>query len=434
MKKKFITRAENPPDEGGTEPSLSDLPTIFGCDPLFDVCVDGALMSLSFEGTSPFLDWLGWEGTKICVIKRAFISFVRSDAGEGRTGSAGWLANPCDDPNSVEFDTCDFTLTDFARLRRAGPNRDITKFDIQYCAQQPRYRLDGTPINDQLEYDMRLATEVILQDLKTMVINGNSGTEGQFDGLEQLVKTGYTNSDGNSCSLMDSIIIDWNGSALDESESATWNGVAIENDLNFLNVLQAVYRRIRHRIRMSPSLAAQNMTPGDMILVLPEDFASCILDLFTCWMVCDNDVNLLSSLDARRFRDSLNGGMFGMGEITMDGFRIPLMPYDWGLINGGNDFDAYLLTGSVGNMKLIQGQYNDMGTIAAKRSDRYSTDGGRLLTWLVDDETCEEQHVEMQPRMLMWAPWAQVRFEDLVCNLPGGPMSSDPWNTYFPYP
>lgn len=416
--------------------TISDLPTIFGCDPLFDVCVDGALMSLSFEGTSPFLDWLGWEGTKLCVIKRAFIAFVRADKNLQGTGSAGWLADPCADPNSVEFDTCDFTLTDFARLRRSGPNRDVTKFDIRYCEAQPRYRLDGTPINDQTEYDMRLATEVILQDLKSMVVVGDSSTPGQFDGLEQLIKTGYTNSDGNPCCLMDSIIIDWQGEPLNDADQVDWNGVDLPDGQNFIDVLLAVYRRIRHRIRMAPSLAAQRMTAGDMILVMPEDFTTCILDLFTCWSVCPNDYTLLNTYEARNFRNSLNGGMFGAGQITLEGFTIPLMPYDWGLINGLSLFDAYLLTGSVGNMKLIQGQYNSMTSVAGQPSSnkKSATDGGRLLTWLVDDETCEEQHVEMQPRMLMWAPWAQARFQDVHCDIPGGPLSGDPWAEYFPYP
>ena len=324
-------------------------------------------------------------------------------------------------------------MTDFARLRRESPTRDITKIGLRYCDIQPRYRLDGSQITNQREYDMRLATEVLIQDLKQMVVTGNSTTPGQFNGLQQLIKTGYTDSDGSLCPMMDSIIIDMNDNGMSGGEGVTWNGAAVASTYGYIDLLQAAFRRIRHRIRMAPALAAQRLAAGDIVLVIPEDFAGCVLDSFTCWSVCDSNISL-DSLEARRFRDSLNGGLYGAGQITLDGFTIPIMPYDWGLIKSGQTFDSYLLTGSVGNMKTIQGQFNDLAVAQAARSDKFAaTDGGRLLNWAEDRHTCEVQVVEMQPRLLMWAPWAQARITDTVCSVPGGVISADPWNSYFPY-
>lgn len=407
--------------------------SLFGCEPLFDVCTDDALMSLSFEGTAPFLDWIGWEKTDVCMIKKAFINFVRAES-NGGSKSAGWLADPCADPNGSEQDYCDFTLTDFARLRRESPTRDITKSGLRYCEIQPRYRLDGSPITNQREYDFRLATEVLLQDLKPMIVDGNKTTAGQFSGLETLVKTGYTDSDGSRCEAMDSIVINFNHNDMDGGNGITWNGAAVPNTYSYIQLLQAVYRRIRHRIRMAPALAAQRMQVGDMVLVLPEDFAACVLDAFNCWNVCAGDTSLMTTPEARAARNALNSGAYGAGHIELDGFEIPLMPYDWGLISSGQTFDSYLLTGAVGNVKLIQGQFNDMQAAATQRADKFAAmDGGRLLSWAEDRHTCEVQVVEMQPRLLMWAPWAQARIMDTVCSTPGGVISSDPWNTYFPY-
>jgi len=418
-----------------TQPSVDTVPApIFGCQPLFDICTEDALMSLSFEGTAPFLDWIGWEPTDVCVIKKAFLNFVRAEKTGGGAKSNGWLADPCADPNSFEVDYCDFTLTDFARLRRESPTRDITKNNLRYCDIQPRYRLDGSQITDQREYDFRLATEVLLQDLKPMIVEGNKGTAGQFSGLELLVKTGYTDSDGTSCPAMDSIVIDMNGNNMDGGAGMTWNGAAVASTYGYIDLLLAAFRRIKHRIRMAPALAAQNMRVGDMILLIPEDFAGCVLDSFTCWSVCDGDEVGMDSLEARRFRDQLNGGAFNAGKITLDGFEIPIMPYDWGLINSGQTFDSYLLTGAVGNVKVIQGQFNNLTSASDARPDKFvSTDGGRFLNWAEDRHTCEVQVIEMQPRLLVWAPWAQARIEDTVCAVPGGVLSSDPWNTYFPY-
>ena len=413
--------------EGGryiTIPEISELPTVFGCNPLFNICTDADLMSLSFQGANPLMDWIGWVRTQTCVVKRGFIQYVRAEAING-SKSAGYLADPCADANSYEFATCDFTLTDFARLRRASPERDITKAGLNYCVTQPRFRLDGSPITDQTEWDMRWATEVLMQDLRTMVFNGNAATPGQFNGLEQLVKTGYTNANGDPCPLMDSIVIDWNDNPMTGGAGITWNGRSVASTVSFIDVFLAVYRRLRSRIRMAPSLSSQNLTPGSIVFVLPSDFIPCILDAYTCWSVCDTNITV-NSLDARNFRSGLNGGTYGAGRVFLDGFEIPLLPNDYGLINGGNNFDAYLLTGNVGSVKLINGEYNDMAPVASNHGDRFATDSGLILTWDEFVKTCVKQYVEMQPRLNMWAPWAQVRFENIQCNVPGGIMSVDP--------
>jgi hypothetical protein len=280
--------------------------------------------------------------------------------------------------------------------------------------------------------------------LYRLLITGNHtvGTDdGLFDGLQQLVNTGYVNTHGERCCSMDSIVVDWNGNSLCDAliagHGATWNGAAIANGFRFVDVLLAVYRRIRRRLAHAPALTAPLRT-GDMILLMPQSWADCLLNCFTCWSVCPEDSDIfafLSTFEGRTFRDNLNGGMFGAGRIFLDGFEVPIMPYDWSMFTGGSrNADAYLLTNNVGGQKLIQGQYNDMKLAASKKPEIWDyTDGGRFLTWYNNDETCYERQVEFQPRLLAWAPWAQARFIDLNCSQPGGPLSADPWNLSF-YP
>lgn len=416
----------------------SELATIYGCCGLFDLCSDQDLMSLSFEGQSKFLDWVGWEKTDVCLIKKNFITFVRPERTEGGLRSSGYIQDPCGESNGVEWGTCDFTLEDFALLRRHGPERVATNVGKRYCEIQPRYRLDGTPITNDAEYDMRLATEAMLQDLKLMLINGNKTTSGQFDGLDRLIKTGYTNSVGQNCDSMDSIVIDWNANDMSGGSGISWNGKAVGSTYDFVDVLMAVYRRIRDRIQMAPALSAP-LSVGDMIFVAPTHILRCLLDNFTCWSVCPGATNIqvaIQSYEARKFRDSLNGGMFGDGRIFIDGFEIPLLSYNWGMsdeVTGASS--AYLLTGRIGNVKTISGQYYDMSKVPAGYPDAsYSyTDGGKFLTWTDRDKTCVVREVEMQPRLLMWAPWAQARFQDVMCDAIGGILSPDPWETSF-YP
>lgn len=408
---------------------VSDLATIYGCCGLFDLCNDADLMSLSFEGQSPFLDWIGWQRTEVCRIRKGFITYVR-----GEDCSDGWLADPCEDPNGVEYGVCEFELNDFARLRRQGPVRDATEARLRLCERQPRYRLDGSAITDDREYDMRLAMEVILQDLKRMIITGNATTRGQFDGLQRLVRNGYTDPEGRRCTSMDSLMVDWNSNGmgtLPAASGATLNGRPIAAGYDFIDLLLYIFRHIRQNIALAPALAAQGMKVGDMVLVMPTFMTSCLLDLYACWSVCPNAVTFTDA--ARVYRNSLNGGMFGAGRIFLDSFEIPLIAYDWEMINGPTTGDMYLLTGGIGNVKLINGQYLDMnGAPDSYPEAGYgTTDGARLLTWLERDHTCVKQLVEMRPRLLSWAPWANARFENVVCRGPGLPKSPDPCETSF---
>lgn len=419
--------------------TLSELPTIYGCCGLFDLCSDRDLMSLSFEGQSDFLDWIGWEKSNVCIIKKNFITFVRPARTSEGARSTGYIQDPCGDSNGVEWGSCDFTLSEYGLLRRHGPERVVTDVGKKYCEIQPRYRLDGSPILTDVEFDMRLATEAILQDLKRMVIDGNKTTAGQFDGLNRLIKTGYTASDGHRCESMDSIVIDWNGNTLAGGDGITWNGKAVSNSYDMVDILLAACRKIRDRIALAPALSSAGLSVGDMIIVAPSHILRCLLDLYTCWSVCPGATNVIvaiQSFEARTFRNNLNGGMFGSGKIFLDGFEIPLMAYDWGLTDEttGNS-SMYILTGKVGNMKLISGQYADMTAVPAgyPSADYAYTDGGKFLTWLDRQKTCIVRETEIQPRLLLWAPWAQARIQDVVCDSIAGILGPDPWApSFFP--
>jgi hypothetical protein len=415
--------------------TLSDLATIYGCCGLFDMCADEDLVSLSMQGADPFLDWVGWEATDVCVVKKEFITWIRPEQ-SGGVCTDGYLADPCEDPEGVEFGTCDFTLEDFARLRREGPVRDVTMNDVRYCDRQPRYRLDGTRITDDREFDARMIAEVQLQDLRRMIITGNAATAGQFSGLEHLVVNNYTNSAGRRCAIMDSMVIDWNHNGMAGGAGITYNGHAIAATWNFVDVLLDAWRRVRQRIMYSPTLAAQLGGGIDAILLMPTFLTRCLLDHFTCWSVCDgsqyNEV-ALQSFEARTFRNSLLGGRFGNGKIMLDGFEIPLLGYDWELIGGPHCGDIYLLVGAVGAVKTLMGQYLNMNTVpgAYPEADYSVSDGGRFLRWVQRDHTCVQQIAEIRPRVLSWAPWTNIRFEDVCCDSPTGPLSPDPCETSF---
>lgn len=416
----------------------TSLAPVAGCTGLFDCCGDGDFVSLTFEKAQPFLDWIGWTTTNVCRSVRNYITFVRPEY-SGANPTVGYQADPCAPANSVEWGTCAFEIDDFGRLRRAAPVRDATKNNMNYCEAQPRFRRDGSQITDEREWNAVIATEALLQDLKRMIITGNASTGGQFDGFEQLVVDNYTDYRGRRCETMDSIVLDWNGNDMDGGAGITWNGVAVGASYDIIDVLIAIYRQIRQRMRWSPPLAAQNINVGDMILVMPDPLTQCLLDKYTCFTVCDgrqyNETNL-NTLEARTFRERLEGGFFGYGRIFLRGFEIPVLSYDWELMKGpgGTLGDVYMLVNQVGNIKTLMGELNDMSAARTGYPEAtfFASDGDRLLGWIEQDETCIKQTHEIQPRIVNWAPFLQTRIQNVRCNQPSQYISPDPTSSFFP--
>lgn len=400
----------------------------FGCCNFFDRCTD-EILGLHFAGGLPLLDWMGFTVTDTCIETFEFLTFVRP-ARSGGSPSAGHLADPCADPNGVEFGTAKMTIEGFGRYGRRGPTRDIMQ-PKYYCRTDPRRRIDGSDITDENEWDMRFAMETIIQDISKDLIVGNAATPGKMNGLENIVKTGYPNS------MLDSWVVDWNANPMAGGAGITVNGQAISATVNFIKVLEALVRRIKQRVSWSPMLSNQKMNLGDMILLMPSTTAECLLDFYTCWSVCPSDTDytvFVNSTEAREARNQIMGGLFGYGQIVIDGIPIPVLGYDWELIKSATLSDVYLLTGGIGSVKLWYGQHLAATQAVSTYGGQgyFSVDGGRVLgKWDTENE-CAVLKEWIHPRIWTRAPWAQVRFMDVQCNSILDPLSPDPESSFYP--
>lgn len=428
----------NPVQRGGgmvNRLTLGTAATPFGCCNFFDRCGDGDLMSLHYAGRLPLLDYFGFNVSEECYKVMEFITYVRPSYSGGNP-TAGYITDPCADPNGIEYGSNKITTEDYGRVGRLGPTRDLMKTK-KYCLSDPVWRLDGSEVTSELEWDQKFVMDAVLNDINGLVITDSSlSGNGHFDGVQRWVRTGYASS------MLDAIVIDWNGNPMSGGAGITWNGAAVAATYNFIDVLNAAYRRIRQRISWNQRLAIQQMNVGDMIILMPHSMIQCLLDHYTCWSVCDgaqyNEV-AIQSYEARTFRTQLLGGMFGNGRIFLDGFEIPILGYDFGLIKGPTHGDIYLLTGSIGNFRVWEGQHinaqNAMTNLggAASAGNYWQTDGGRVLWNIETDNECRNVKGWIHPRLFCKAPWANVRFQDVVCRVPGGFLSGDPTETSF-YP
>ncbi len=405
----------------------------FGCCNFFDTCSDEGLFTLFFNGGLDLLDWMGFEVSNTCFRKVEYLNFVAPDP----RASTGAIADPCEAPRGIDFGSCSLEITDFGRYGRKSKTRDSYKPE-KYCENSPVRFIDGTLVQSESQWDEFMTMNAVLLDVRKAMITGNAATDGQFDGLEQIVATGY------DCESLDSYVVDWNANPMAGGPGITLNGNATPEGFDIVDWLLDLWRNIKTRISWSPMLQNQQRRVGDSILVLPGFMARCLLDFYTCWSVCTGvefeEANKSPSIEMRDFRLQLNGGLFGHGRIFLDGEEIPLLIYDWELIKGPTRGDMYFLTGAIGNMRVWEGEHLDSRVvpqefenlgIAGNPGNFFTRDDGRVLGKVVTDETCYNIHLTMRPRIFCKAPWAQIRFQNVVCRTPSGPLSPDPTESSF---
>lgn len=408
---------------------VPDNPFIADATPFFARCED-ELMSLHFGGRMGLLDLFNWSISDEYTKTFNFITYLRPEYSSGNP-TAGHLTDPCADPSSYDFGTAAITLEGFGLYGRAAPTRYILK-PTKFCKTDPVYRIDGSAVDSEFEWDLRFVTDVLKQDLYRHIITGNADTGGQFDGLQQWINTGYESA------ILDSMVVNWAGNSIGVGGGGTitLNGTTI-TPTHLIDLILAIVRRFRQRIAWSPMLATERENGVDVVLVMPTFLAECLLDAFTCWSVCEggeyNPVNLMT-YEARNFRDSLNGGRYGGGFIRLDGQVIDIFPYDWETIHGVNRGDIYILTRSVGSQQLWEGEHLSAGAASSFMGQRgheeyFSFDDGRIIGVVEADNLCYKTKAWIRPRLVNRAPWLQARIMNVQCNRILDPLSPDPTDT-----
>jgi hypothetical protein len=96
--------------------------------------------------------------------------------------------------------------------------------------------------------------------------------------------------------------------------------------------------------------------------------------------------------------------------------------------------EVYYLSGMAGNVRLMEIEGLDFAGVAdlATHNQFNVLDGGRFLSWDNGDNTCVELNVEMRPRLLSWAPWANARIQNIAISQVGQPVAMDPTSLAFP--
>lgn len=398
---------------------------------LFSFCGDNDIVSLLIRDES-FLNWLNWVPN---MEKNRFIktlSWVGPDGSnwEARTPTHGtWHSDVCTPPHSVEWGKCELLMTK-GRYGRCGQTISATEVIEKYCNIEPIYRIDGSVVDNEAEWQLALAGMVLKDDVSQHLITGDSANENQMDGLEKLIRTGYADARNQyPCSQVDSIVVDW--------ANAGVSGLEV--------LLGEIINRIKQRAKAQGGINASR----DMAIMLPSVLRDCLVNLFACEGPCGSGIvaaagaiNINSTARADRDR-YLTGGANGDGWIPINGEPISFLINDWipfqSCVGGGADSyssDVYILTRRIGAREVLRGEYLDLTKAQNLLGEWFGkqfrvTDGGKFLVYSKVDETCFNTCLITRPGLFLSAPWAQARITDVCCTKQLKPLSPDISTEYF---
>jgi hypothetical protein len=412
---------------------------LYGCSGLFGLCGPDDIIGWSMRD-DPMVTWLGFYPDQFCEKSIKGLTYI-DQAGTAAGSVEGTVyGSACADPPTSEKGVCEYYIGDFGTLRACGEGVDVSNLGVRKCDKQPVYTLpiEGigpVRIDNDLDLETLAGALLVKHEVSREIITGDKNTAYQFDGLVNLVKTGYVSIKGNRCEAMDSVITDWGNDDMTG---------AVNGHGSIITKVRDMWRRIKWRIQQS-SLGMP--AEGDVVLAMPSWLAYQFLDEWAFWSFKNSTgaTGKIVTFDGYALRDTLDkfsGGLYGAGYINIDGFNIHILPHDWAPVSqSAPSFcsDIYLLTRNLGGRQVLMGQYVpvDVGAdaVAKAAGARYfgteSMQGGRALRWLTYDNACVKPCILFRPRLFLETPWAQGRIENVCVSTQFDPMSPDPQSHYF---
>lgn len=409
---------------------------IYGRFSIFDACSAGDIIGLQVA-THGFMQWLGWRPNKYYRRRVDFISWW-GPSGTAAGSPVSMAGAPCADPTTWEYGKAGYELLHTSWYHLGGDALDPHTVVQERCETSPRYRLNGRLISDDVEWQMNGIENVLAQGIKRDLVHGSHANAYEMDGLENIIKTGFTDDGGNLTPMLDSILVNW---ANDDLDGAV-NGFG-----NFFEYLDEVVTEIEFRAQGRGGIAER-----DMVLLTSRFMATCLLDSYACYTTCgvtnSNDITDQALRGQQRAeRRALNGGPLYDGNAAVgflhlkSGRRIPIIVEDALDISKGSSSsyctDIYLLTRRIGSMDVLYGEYLDMRTYE-NRVRRYAPDfsvradqAGRFALKHKEDNWCISLQMGTSTELYYSAPWAQARFSNVCCGRQRQPLVGDPYQPQY---
>lgn len=300
-----------------------------------------------------------------------------------------------------------------AQILNAGPAENPLIPEIMYDISDSR---------SQLRYELYLIGVEMERGMEVVAIQGNTATASantqrgfikEFNGLDQWIKTGYTDADtGLACSAADSIVASFN---------ATITGTAAGGDgRNIEQMLSDVWYALNDRA------TAVGMDGVSWAIVMRKEQFRALTDVLSyqynvhrAAVVSSDTINLELS-DANSMRLDMLNGQF----LWIEGTQVPVV-FSEGVPNpatANNTYNAdmYFLPISWQGMPLARLEFFPMDNPYIREftgfvnSDRYQViNNGMFYVGLRSTGLCDEYHFAAKMRFILETPFLAARIDDV---------------------
>lgn len=297
-----------------------------------------------------------------------------------------------------------------AEILNAGPTANPLIPDLMYRMTDTRSQLqsDLFRVGVQMERSLDI---VMIQGNTALASNAtNHGWVKEFKGLDQQIKTGYTDSDTSvAVPMMDSVVIAFNA-AVDGSDA---------NSDDIIEVIHDLVYAVRSRAERT------GLTGVQFGFVMREELFRSIAQVWACsYMtyrcnVSGAGLNQMAT-DTRRFLDDMMTGRY----LLVDGVEYPVefsegIPQD---SLGGNQFksDLYFVPYTSDVMDLLNLEYFPMDNqylqefVGFAGADDITTmNNGLWIAGVRHNGFCREYLFGSKMRLILEAPWLAGRVDDI---------------------
>lgn len=380
----------------------------------------------------------------------------RLEAMSGVTAASGTNAETwCDTPPTVgqgkicevDFPWGNFTIkTKFHAIPQLGERRDYSDVPAQILnmgrenpGMFPFYPSTTWAFEDsQLRYNQFLLGIATERSTERVIFQGNSTTAytltetgwgDEFEGLDRLIKTGYTDAKTSvACPAMDSVVTSFNA-AIDSTDANSRNFVVAVTE-----TLWALEQRAM-QYGMEGTQFAIVMRP-EMWRPAVEEW-SCDYNTYRCDGDAGNPyVTNVTESNAARLE------MMRGNYLMIDGIPRPVY-FSEGITRtnnaNNNSFtsDMYIVPTVWNGIPLTRFEFFPLGNpealemMQASSITRRIINGGMMLWASADTPKCTEFEIAMRLRLILETPWLAGRVDDVTYTFLAAIRNAQPGDTYF---
>lgn len=315
-----------------------------------------------------------------------------------------------------------------AEILNAGPSANPLMPDIMFNLDDTESRARYLFWLEGVQFE-RTTEIVLVQGTYAAAANAHYGWSREFNGIDNQIKTGYTDADlGTTCPAMDSIV---------ETFGAAVNSTQAVTGYNIVRVWSNVFRGLRNRARKMGMLDPQwAIIMREELFYALVDAYSCLYHLYAC-TGSQYEENNIDQVTTNTLRLDMQANQY----LLVDNIKYPVI-FSEGVAQttpAANTFesDAYVLPISSAGAPLTRLEYFPMDNQYITEMLQFGMDSPTAINnglWLVGHEAtafCKEWEFASKMRLILETPWLAARVDNIQYSFNAEIRNAIPGQSYY---